>query len=327
MAALGRCKIARKGLSCRKRLLWQSIRPLPRNPEALDSWREFQQLGEHQIAIQCWQKAVQLDPENPDYMLAIAQSYLAKKEIEPAMTEINRALQSNPDHPKALLLKAEAEIDASNPELARLTIQAAQAVVTDPIPFELLSIELDRQHNFNSALNKLKNLADANPNSIAVLNKLAEYQIEAGQLDKAEKILQQSLVISEENPQTLLSLGKIDRLKGNLDQAISRLDKAIKLDPSRIDAYLEMGQTFQDRREVNNAIETYHKAIAMVSKDPRPYVQASAAYKESRDYRNAEFMLRQAAQISPTDQSIRRQLAALVALNLVNNLQEAPNRK
>ena len=65
----------------------------------------------------------------------------------------------------------------------------------------------------------------------------------------------------------------------------------------------------------------------MVGKDPRPYLQASAAYKESRDYRNAEYMLRQAAQLSPSDQSIRRQLAAIVALNLVNNLQEAPKRK
>lgn len=325
---LGDVKLLEKDYHAAKDYFGKASDLFPGNPEALDSLARInQQLGEHQIAIQCWQKAVQLDPENPEYMLAIAQSYLAKKEIEAAMAEINRTLQSNPDHPKALLLKAEAEIEANNSDLARLTIQAAQAVVADQIPFELLSIELDRQHNFNTALNKLKNLGDANPNSIPVLNKLAEYQIEAGQLDKAEKILQQSLAISEDNPQTLLSLGKIDRLKGNLDQAISRLDKAIKLDPSRIDAYLEMGQTFQDRREVNNAIETYHKAIAMVSKDPRPYVQASAAYKESRDYRNAEFMLRQAAQISPTDQSIRRQLAALVALNLVNNLQEAPKRK
>lgn len=116
-------------------------------------------------------------------------------------------------------------------------------------------------------------------------------------------------------------------MTGHLDKAISNLDQAIKLDPSRIEAYLEMGQTYQERREIPKAIETYHRAISMVEKDPRPYVQAAAAYKESRDYRNAEYMLRQAAQFSPTDQSIRRQLAALVALNLVNNLQEAPKRK
>ncbi len=232
-----------------------------------------------------------------------------------------------PDHPKALLLKANAEVKSDNPTLARLTIEAAKAVVTDPIPFELLSIEIDRRSNPHGALNALQNLADAHPDSTSVLNQLAAYQIEFNELEKAEKNLQNSLSIDEDNPETLILLGKIDRLNGNLDQAVSRLNKAIKLDPSLIDAYLELGQTYQDRREVNNAIETYHKAINMVGKDPRPYLQASAAYKESRDYRNAEYMLRQAAQLSPSDQSIRRQLAAIVALNLVNNLQEAPKRK
>jgi Flp pilus assembly protein TadD len=54
---------------------------------------------------------------------------------------------------------------------------------------------------------------------------------------------------------------------------------------------------------------------------------AAAAYKESRDYQNAEYMLRQAAELSPNDPIIRRQLASIVALNLVNNLQEAPKRR
>ena len=94
-----------------------------------------------------------------------------------------------------------------------------------------------------------------------------------------------------------------------------------------MEAYLEMGQTYQARREVPRAIEVYQRAIAMVPKDSRAYVQAAAAYKESKDYRNAEQMLRQASQISGGDASIRRQLAAVVALNLVNNLQEAPKHK
>ena len=88
-----------------------------------------------------------------------------------------------------------------------------------------------------------------------------------------------------------------------------------------------MGKTYQDRRDVEKALETYHRAIDMVEKDPRAYVLAAAAYKESRDYQNAEYMLRQAAELSPNDPIIRRQLASIVALNLVNNLQEAPKRR
>jgi tetratricopeptide (TPR) repeat protein len=325
---LGDVKLLEKDYHAAKDYFGKASDLFPGNPEALDSLARInQQLGEHQIAIQCWQKAAQFEPENPEYFVSMAESYLARNDFEQATQAVSKALKQCPDHPKALLLKAKAEIGADNPTLARLTIQAAKAVVADAIPFELLSIELDHRSNPHGALNSLQSLAAAHPDDPSVLNQLAVYQIDAKELEKAEKNLQTSLSIDENNPQTLISLGKIDRIKGNLDQAVARLSKAIKLDPSLIDAYLELGQTYQDRREVSNALDTYHKAIDMVGKDPRPYVQASAAYKESRDYRNAETMLRQAAQLSPSDQSIRRQLAAIVALNLVNNLQEAPKRK
>ena len=325
---LGDVKLLEKDYHAAKDYFGKASDLFPENPEALDSLAQInQRLGEHQIAIQCWQKAAQLEPDNPEYYVSIAESCLAKSDIDQARHAISQALTKCPDHPKALLLKAETEIAIDNPNLARLTIQAAKTIVADPIPFELLLIELDHHSNPHGALNALQNLAESHYENPMVLNQLADYQIEAREFEKAEKNLQYSLAIDAENPQTLISLGTIERLKGNLDQAVARLAKAIKLDPSLIDAYLELGQTYQDRREVNNAIETYHKAIDMVGKDPRPYIQASAAYKESRDYRNAETMLRQAAQLSPSDQGIRRQLAAIVALNLVNNLQEAPKRK
>jgi tetratricopeptide (TPR) repeat protein len=325
---LGDVKLLEKDYHAAKDYFGKASDLFPGNPEALDSLAKInQQLGEHKIAIQCWQKAAQLAPENPEYVVSMAVSHLARKDYDSAVREINHALKKSPDHPVALLIKAKAEIGLENPNLAEHTIQAAKAVVADSIPFDLLSIELESKSNPHGALNALQNLADAHPDNPLVLNHLAVCQIEAGKLEKAEKNLTSSLSIDEDNPETLLALGKIDRLKGNLDQAVARLDKALKLDPSLIEAYLEMGQTYQDRREVNNAIDTYHKAIDMVVKDPRPYIQAATAYKESRDYRNAEYMLRQAAQLSPSDQSIRRQLAAIVALNLVNNLQEAPKRK
>jgi hypothetical protein len=41
--------------------------------------------------------------------------------------------------------------------------------------------------------------------------------------------------------------------------------------------------------------------------------------KESKDYKSSETMLRRAVNLAPNDLTIRRQLAAVVALNLVHN--------
>jgi len=191
----------------------------------------------------------------------------------------------------------------------------------------LLAIELDANLQRKSGLGAALALAETYPDRPLVLNSLAGYYLDANMQTQAEETLHHSLNLDRQNPQTLLMLGRISRRRGNLDQALAYLNSALAANPSLIEAYLELGQTYQDRRDSTRALETYHQAIAMVKNDPRAYLQAAAAYKDSKDYRSAESMLRQAAQIAPNDPAIRRQLASIAALNLVNNLQEAPKRR
>ena len=322
---LGDVKLLEKDYHAAKDYFGKATDLFPSNPEALHSLAIInQQLGEHQIAIQCLRKASQLDPGNLLYEEGIAQSLLARHELSEAMRQADTILKIDPKNETAWQVKIKALLKSSKPEEARQAIHFALAVVENPVPFELQKIDLDHIRNAQQAVLASQKLAEQYPENVAVLNNLAQKQIQIGEIEKAEQTLQRSLVLDQTNPETLVALGTVDRLRGNLDQALAHLAQAIELQPGLVEAYLEMGLTYQDRREISNAIQTYHKAIAIVSNDPRPYLQAAAAYKESRDYRNAEFMLRQASQLSPSDQNIRRQLAAVVALNLVNNLQETP---
>jgi superkiller protein 3 len=324
---LGDVKLLEKDYHAAKDYFGKATDLFPSNPEALHSLAIInQQLGEHQIAIQCLRKASQLDPGNLLYEEGIAQSLLARQELPEAMRQADAILKIDPKNETAWQVKVKALLKSNKPEEARQAIHFALAVVENPVPFELQKIDLDHIRDAQQAVLASQKLAEKYPENVAVLNNLAQKQIQIGEIEKAEQTLQRSLVLDQTNPETLVALGTVDRLRGNLDQALAHLAQAIELQPGLVEAYLEMGLTYQDRREISNAIQTYHKAIAIVSNDPRPYLQAAAAYKESRDYRNAEFMLRQASQLSPSDQNIRRQLAAVVALNIVNNLQETPKR-
>jgi Tfp pilus assembly protein PilF len=64
-------------------------------------------------------------------------------------------------------------------------------------------------------------------------------------------------------------------------------------------------------------------AIQIAPRDIRAYTGAAAIYRESKDYTRSEDMLRRAAEIDPSNLAIRRQLGAVVALNLVHTSQEA----
>ena len=324
---LGDVKLLEKDYHAAKDYFGKATDLFPSNPEALNSLAIInQQLGEHQIAIQCLRKASQLDPENIHYEEGIAQSFLARQELTEATRQADAILKKDPKNETAWLVKVKALLLGGKPEEARQAIHFALAVVEDPVPFELRKIDIDHSRSPHQAVLASQKLADTYPENPSVLNNLAQKQIQTGEIEKAEQTLQRSFVLDPSNAETLVAFGMVDRLRGNLDQALAHLARAIELQPGLMEAYLEMGLTYQDRRDVNNAIQTFHKAIAMVSNDPRPYLQAATTYKESRDYRNAEYMLRQASQLAPTDQNIRRQLAAVVALNIVNNLQETPKR-
>jgi len=325
---LGDIKVQEKDYHAARDYFTKANELFPGDSEALFSLALInQQLGEHQAAIQCLREVEALDPGKTVYGETIAESYLAMQDYQTAEEQANRVLQVNGHSTRALQVKTKSLMKRRQYEDAKRVLQAAREMVSDPIPFDLLGIELEAGMLRKSGLGAALALAETNPENPLVLNTLAGYYLEANMQTQAEETLHHSLEIDKQNPQTLVMLGRIARRRGNLDQALAYLTRALAVDPSLIEAYLELGQTYQDRRDNTRALETYHRAIEMVEKDPRAYIQAAAAYKDSKDYRNAESMLRQAAQFAPNDPVIRRQLASIVALNLVSNLQEAPKRR
>ena len=325
---LGDIKVLEKDYQAARDYFTKASDLFPENPAALESLATInRRLGENQAAIQCLQKAFSLQPENLGLLEALAEVHLTRQDYPNALATAGKVLQAEPTRQRALKVKVETLICTRQYEEARQLILRALDQADDAVPFELLNLKLDAAVSHKSVLPAAERLAQAYPDRVEVLNTLAASQLENDQLPQAEKTLQKSYLLNPDDPQTLLAMGHIDRIQGNLDQALAHLSQAVQLDPSLIDAYLELGLTYQTRREVNKALETYHRAIQMVPKDARAYVQAAAAYKDSRDYHSAELMLREAAQISNNNPSIRRQLASVMALNLVNNLQEAPKRK
>ncbi|NLW72511.1 MAG: tetratricopeptide repeat protein [Chloroflexi bacterium] len=325
---LGDVKVKEKDYHAAKDYFGKATELFPTNPEALESLATInQRLGEYQIALDTLEKAAEIDPSNPGYRESIAEIYLSREENLAAIEAADQVLRQFPKRERALIVKIKALQGLKRNSEAQQVNNAAISLVSDPVPFELIALDLDSSLHELGKLSASAKLAEKYPDNQSVLNNLAVRQLSAGLVQEADETLQKSLQLDPASSETLLLLGQVNRRQGNLDQAIARLSQAIKYEPSLINAYLEMGQTYQERREVDKAIDIYERAIKMVGSDPRPYVLLATAYKDSRDYKNAEAMFRQAAQISPNDPSIRRQLSAIVALNLVTNLQEASKRR
>ena len=99
----------------------------------------------------------------------------------------------------------------------------------------------------------------------------------------------------------------------------------MQLAPNRLEPYLELGLARKERREYQQALQIFERATIIAPDDPRAPFQAGLALKESKDYKSSETMLRKAVSLAPNDLNIRRQLAAVVALNLVHNPRSGRN--
>ena len=162
---------------------------------------------------------------------------------------------------------------------------------------------------------------------------LAEDQQPVLAIQSAQRALQAASACAQENDDSILDemvkpselaemhylAGHLLRQTGQLDQALHHLNQAVQINPSFLDAQIELGFVHKDRREYQPALQAFEQAALIAPSDPRPPYQAGLALKEGKDYRKAESLLRRAANLSPTDVNIRRQLAAVVALNLIHS--------
>ncbi|HWQ05366.1 MAG TPA: tetratricopeptide repeat protein [Longilinea sp.] len=309
-------------------------------------------------AIDVLETASRLDVKNPQSWLALAEAHLRGSHLERALQCVQRAVAIEPDSLPAMLLQGEILIQMgnltaaqeisdkaltqgnSNPDVVVFNVHLlekrgkqneALAVLEQTsklLPNEL-SVQLERailiRQVFGStaALPIVKEIVQKFGNTARTLALQATVQYECNDATGAEKSALQALRLEPGQANLHLLLGRIKAVSGQLDQAVFHLSEAVQLNPSDVEGYLELGKAYQDRREQEKAILTLQQAIKAAPRDTRAYVLAAAALREAKDYSSAETMLRKAAELAPNDLNIRRQLGAVIALNLVQHSQEA----
>jgi tetratricopeptide (TPR) repeat protein len=310
-------------------VLKRSLRIAPEQVEAYltlaNAQYEYRDYGQ---AMKNAKLAANLAPDQINPLLLSAKIALKMDDPGTAKAHAEAALRIKPDDPEALHLQAQALFQSGEAERALSIVEKAIPLSANPLHLLLQRANLlSRFEGPEAKLAELQSISAEYPDEPLVLAPLAETLAETGHNSEAIQAAQQALRRScgqlplDEQAKLYNLLGILLRQSGQLDQSIHQLSEAIRIAPNNLDTYLELGLTQEERRQHGQALETYQKAIRAHPYDPRPYYQAGLLLKASRDYPAAESMLRRAAEKAPDDVAIHRQLAALVALNLVHSRQ------
>jgi tetratricopeptide (TPR) repeat protein len=300
------------------------------NPEDVTAWIWLAQAQLRAKYIEAAAKSVEqilkISPDNIEAAMLRAEIALQKKAYQAAHSFAQSAVQASPQDPKTTLLLAKTLRSLNRPTEALQVLESALPISKDPLELQYERAKLLHElHGPEAALKVLTELVANFPDDANILTSLARSQADLGDLQAATQTAMAALKAGKINlePGELASIhyltGTLLRRSGQLDQAIQQLNEAVTLAPDNLEGYLELGLARKERREYQQALQAFEQATRIAPHDPRPHYQAGLALKEGKDYRRSEIMLRQAAHLAPDDVLVRRQLAQVVALNVVHN--------
>ena len=300
------------------------------NPGEIAAWIWLAQAQLRGRQVEAASKSVEqilkMSPDNREAAMLQAEIALQKKAYQAAHAFAQSAVRASPEDPKTTLLLAKTLRSLNQPTEALQVLESALPISQDPLELQYERAKLLHElHGPEAALNVLTELVANYPDDANILTSLARSQADLGDIQAATQTALAALKVGKINlePSELANIhyltGTLLRRSGQLDQAIQQLNEAVTLAPDNLEGYLELGLARKERREYQLALQAFEQATRIAPHDPRPHYQAGLTLKEGKDYRRSEVMLRQAAHLAPDDVLVRRQLAQVVALNVVHN--------
>jgi tetratricopeptide (TPR) repeat protein len=284
--------------------------------------------GEHADAMRCIATWKEEHPDDPQPLLFESRIAYAQNRFEEGLARSKAAIARRPALVSARSWQVKNLIALGRHGEALEVIDETLEEALNPIPLLLERAEIIAHlEGDQAALDYLQPFAENYPASTSMLAAIANLHSGLGNLPEAIRACRAALRAPDEQATAVqkgrlhVQLAALLRKSGQLDQALHHLAQAVQHAPGLLEAHLESGEIHRLRREPEKAMEAFRRAMAIAPRDTRAYIAAGEILREGRDFTGAEDLLKRASRLAPDDSNIRRQLGAVIALNLVHSPQ------
>ncbi len=226
----------------------------------------LQNLGDSKIAIDDFNKAIEIDPNCLHAYLHRSRSYREQEKYEEAISDLNKSLE----------LYTEFGDLERDPDLP-----------TNSDIYWERGILKDSKGAWEEAIEDFELALQLNPNNPYILNSLGVAKMHQGDYEGAIKCYSKALDIKPKDALAYRNRGIAKSNSEDNQGAISDFTKAIGLDPDDSRAYESRGDTKMDLDDYQGAIDDYDKAIELDPKEALAYRNRGIAKRESGDSNGA----------------------------------------
>ncbi|TEU17049.1 MAG: tetratricopeptide repeat protein [Anaerolineales bacterium] len=229
-------------------------------------------LDKHQDALNDYDEAVQLEPNNATYHLGLAEAYAAQQEFQSALDYYEKATGLSPDYIAAWIGKGDAYLALGGYEEASNSYTKA--------------IAIDRNNNVayygraraEALLGKSTEAIQDLRQAIILYPTYVEKAESEPDFDKIRGEMQPILSAAQHN-----RTGNSLENEGKLEEAIREYQEALKLDPTNAAYHANLGDVYHQLQRLGDAEEQYEKAVThALENDSYRYRLAGVYYDQGK---------------------------------------------
>jgi cellulose synthase operon protein C len=233
---------------------------------------------------------------------ALVSSHLTRRDLENALKAANAMLKKQPESSLALETLGRVQVERKDYPAARLAFE--QALQKDPTLFVAISAlaALDLVENKPDAAQKrLEAAVQADPRSPYPLMALAELSSRRdAPLDDVRKLLTDAISAAPSDPAPRLQLIELNLARRQYREALAAAQEAGIALPNNANVLDAVGRAQMEAGNLEQALNTFRKMAAVDTKSPLPYTRLADVYKTAGKRGEAEVALKKALEIDPS---------------------------
>jgi protein O-GlcNAc transferase len=273
------------------------------NDEAL-AWRHaadvYVDLLAAEQAIEAYQNAIKLDPKDATAHLALGKLYLDRNDSDRAIVELRAALKLSPDLEGVHGSLGRALRAAGDPGAAiNILRQRVERHPSDQEARYVLGqtlLSLGRTDEGRREMDEYRSVEER----ISQTNSLFESAVEraqAGELDRAENLLKDTLRLAPQYAPALRVLGAVLLNRGNIQRAMEMLQQALSSNPLESESYFGVATAYFRSGKLAEALESAGRALILEEEDHRYYSLLGDIYAKMKRPNEAREAVERAAQL------------------------------
>ncbi|MCC5660122.1 tetratricopeptide repeat protein [Nostoc sp. XA010] len=275
--------------------------PNPNVASLLEQGHNQLDRGEYQAALQIFQQAAVLEPENPKVSYGLGLTCYRLEQYHESIEYLNKALRIKPNYILALVWRGLA-CQKIDPQQAQADFDRAIALIPqDSEDWQGRGIVLNELQGHEEAIASYDQALKINPNNDKAWYIRGITLSDLKRYEKAVASYDQALKIKPDNDQAWYIRGiTLSDLK-RYEEAVASYDQALKINPNNDKAWYIRGITLSDLKRYEEAIASYDQALKINPNNDKAWYIRGITLSDLKRYEEAIASFDQALKIKPNN--------------------------